>query len=180
MFFLQVDHDIYLKLVEKKEAALLFQLTDYSRDHLRRWLGWVDQTLSIQDTKEFIKIATRKYAERTDLVTLIWYRGKPAGSVSLYDIKWYNYQASIGYWLGKEYEGNGIMTRACRALLNYSFQTLGFHRIELKAAVGNEKSRSVAERLGFQAEGLLRQAEWLQGQFVDLVIYGLLREEWQG
>ncbi|MDN4525196.1 GNAT family N-acetyltransferase [Fictibacillus fluitans] len=178
MFFLQVDEEISIKLLEKRDAQLLFQLTEHSRDHLRNWLGWVDYSRTLKDTKAFIKLANQKYADSTDLVTMIWYRGIPAGSLALYDIKWNNYSANIGYWLGKDFEGKGIMTRSCGAMVDYSFGTLGLNRLELKAALENKRSRSVAERLGFKQEGELRQAEWLYDHFVNVALYGMLAEDW--
>ncbi|MDM5336277.1 GNAT family protein [Fictibacillus enclensis] len=178
MFFLQVDEEISLKLLEKRDAQLLFQLTEHSRDHLRNWLGWVDYSRTLKDTKTFIKLANQKYADSTDLVTMIWYRGIPAGSLALYDIKWNNYSANIGYWLGKDFEGKGIMVRSCGAMVDYSFGTLSLNRLELKAALANKRSRSVAERLGFKQEGELRQAEWLYDHFVDVALYGMLAEDW--
>ncbi|MGG1572596.1 GNAT family N-acetyltransferase [Fictibacillus sp. NRS-1165] len=174
MFFLQVDEEISLKLIEKRDAQLLFQLTEYSRDHLRNWLGWVDYSRTLKDTKNFIKLALQKYADHTDLVTLIWYRGIPAGSLALYDIKWNNFSGNIGYWLGKDFEGKGVMTRSCNAMVEYAFGTLGLNRLELKAALDNKRSRSVAERLGFRQEGELRQAEWLYDHFVDVAVYGMV------
>ncbi|MDN4074872.1 GNAT family N-acetyltransferase [Fictibacillus terranigra] len=178
MFFLQVDEEISLKLIEKRDAQLLFQLTEYSRDHLRNWLGWVDYSRTLKDTKNFIKLALQKYADHTDLVTLIWYRGIPAGSLALYDIKWNNFSGNIGYWLGKDFEGKGVMTRSCNAMVEYAFGTLGLNRLELKAALDNKRSRSVAERLGFRQEGELRQAEWLYDHFVDVAVYGMVAGDW--
>lgn len=62
---------------------------------------------------------------------------------------------------------------------NRGFREYGVNRIEIRAAVGNGKSRSIPERLGFQQEGICRQAEWLSDHFVDHVVYGMLAEDWQ-
>jgi ribosomal-protein-serine acetyltransferase len=61
--------------------------------------------------------------------------------------------------------------------IEYCFRQLGLNRIELKCAATNFASMRVAERLGFSREGVLRQAEFLDGAFVDHHVYGLLRSD---
>jgi ribosomal-protein-serine acetyltransferase len=57
------------------------------------------------------------------------------------------------------------------------FHELGLNRIEIRCATGNKRSRSVAERLGFKPEGILRQSEWLYDHYVDHAVYAMLHEE---
>ncbi|MFC7372495.1 GNAT family N-acetyltransferase [Fictibacillus iocasae] len=177
MFFLQIDHEVVLKEGNVKEAEIFFQLTDRSRAKLSPWLMWVNQTHSVKDAKEFLKMVSKKQKEHTDLVGFIWYRNTMAGSVALYDIKWHNKSASIGYWVGSGFEGRGIAKRGAHGMLLYAFYQLGLNRIELRAAGENTRSIMLAERLGFTPEGRLRQAEWINGSCRDLVQYSLLRED---
>ena len=55
----------------------------------------------------------------------------------------------------------------------------GLNRIEIKCAVGNNKSRAIPQKLQFKQEGILRQAELLNGKFIDLYLYAMLKEEWE-
>lgn len=87
--------------------------------------------------------------------------------------------AQIGYWLGEEYQGNGIMTDVTRALTDYIFNELKLNKAEIRVASDNKKSRSIPERLGYANEGCIRQAEWLYDHYVDHVVYGILAEEWR-
>jgi ribosomal-protein-serine acetyltransferase len=55
---------------------------------------------------------------------------------------------SVGYWMSADYQGRGIMTDCCKALLNYGFGALGLNRIEIRARTDNVKSRAIPIRLG--------------------------------
>lgn len=90
-----------------------------------------------------------------------------------------NKSTSIGYWLAEDAQGSGIMTKSCEAYIDHAFRDLDLHRIEIRCAVANARSRAVPERLGFASEGLIREAEWLNDRFVDHVLYGLLSGEWK-
>ena len=58
--------------------------------------------------------------------------------------------------------------------MDHAFGELGLHRVEIKAAEGNRRSRAIPERLGFEQEGILREAECVDDRYMDLVVYGLL------
>ncbi|GAB4071959.1 GNAT family protein [Barrientosiimonas marina] len=178
MFILTVNQDITLKQLDINDAAPLFQLTDESRETLRTWLSWVDQTKTINDSRAFIELASKQFIDRSGLTTGIMYHGQLAGIVGFNLFNWLNNSGTIGYWLGSRYEGKGIMTRAASSLIDYGFKSLALNRIEIRAASENQKSRAIPERLGFVKEGRLRQTEWLYDHYVDHVIYSMLTEEW--
>ena len=71
------------------------------------------------------------------------------------------------------------MTKSCLALINYAFDELKLNRVEMHCGVENKRSRKIPEKLGFIEEGVVRQAGWLHGRFVDFVIYGILANEWE-
>jgi ribosomal-protein-serine acetyltransferase len=71
------------------------------------------------------------------------------------------------------------MTVAVAALLDHAFGAWDLHRVELSAAVENARSRAVAERLGFRAEGIRRGAERHGDRWLDMVLYALLAGEWR-
>ena len=81
--------------------------------------------------------------------------------------------------LGQEFEGKGLATNACRALVDHAFEELGLNRVSIACATENKRSCAIPERLSFQREGIQRQAEWLYDHFVDHVVYAALASEWQ-
>ncbi len=179
MFKCHVDKDIYLKLLSKSEVEELFVLIDKNRDYLQLWLPWVVNINKPDDLNSFIKNAREKYASYNGFESGIWFKEQLVGIVGLKDIDWADQKAEIGYWLASDWQGKGIITRSCRALLETAFIKLKLNKVEIHCAEGNLKSKAVAERLGFKKEGLLRQAEKINGEFVNHQIYGMLCSEFK-
>ncbi len=71
------------------------------------------------------------------------------------------------------------MTKACSALSSYAFDELELNRVEIRCATENKRSRAIPEKLRFTQEGIVRKAEWLYDHYVDLVVYGMLAEQWR-
>jgi len=174
-----VDDEIALRLLEPRHAEELFALTDANRGHLRPWMPWIDAIRSAADTRAFIEGAQRQFAANDGFQAGIRYRGRLVGAIGLHRVDWPNAATSIGYWLDRDHEGRGIATRACRSVLSIAFDELGLRRVEIRCAVENRRSRGIPERLGFRAEGTLRQAERVADRFVDHVVYALLAPEWR-
>lgn len=132
----------------------------------------------MEDTRGFIQASLEQNARNDGFQCCIWYEGKLSGMIGLVHINWANRDTMIGYWLGPEFQGNGIMTRCCRKLIGYAFEELDLNRVEIRVAAENKRSRAIPERLGFVKEGVVREAEWLYDHFVDHVIYGMVRRDW--
>lgn len=173
-----IDDVVELKLLDVIDAEQLFQLTDTNRSYLREWLPWVDGTKNVEDSKAFIEITREQYDANNGFQAGIWFKGKLAGIIGFHGMNWANRSTSIGYWLGEEYQGNAIMTKSCKALVTYAFKELNLNRVEIRCAENNLKSRAIPERLDFENEGMIREAEWLYDHFVDHVVYGILAREW--
>ena len=82
--------------------------------------------------------------------------------------------ATLGYWMGEPYAGQGYMCRAVRAVLAYAFERQGLHRIEAACLPNNEPSKRLLEHLGFAQEGYARAYLNINGQWRDHLLFGLL------
>lgn len=173
--FLDLGDGIELRTWSLDDAPGIFAMVDANRDHLRAWLPWVDRTAAPVQIAEFIESSRRRDDAREG--NGIYVNGTLAGSAGL---SWATeeMQGEIGYWLGTDAQGKGLVTRAARALTTYGFEEVGLHRMTIKAAVENSRSRAVAERLGFVQEGVLREGGSTGLGRVDLVMYGLIVHEW--
>jgi ribosomal-protein-serine acetyltransferase len=180
MFCLPVDDDINLCLLESHHAEALFALVDANRSHLRRWLAWVDHNTEPEHTRQFIVAGLENFAHNQGVSTGVFYRGQLVGTLGSAKFNMEDRVVELGYWLSAEFEGRGIITRACRAILHYLIEERGFNRVQIRCATGNHRSCAIPERLGFTREGVLRQeGRVADGSYVDLVMYSLLAEEWR-
>lgn len=178
MFYFKLNDDSELRLLELRHAENLFSLTDKSRHHLREWLPWVDFIKEVSNSKVFIESTLKQFGDNNGFQAGIWFRGELAGVIGLHGISWTNKSTSIGYWLGEEFQGNGLITNACKAVIDYCFNELELKRIEIRAATENQKSQAIPERLGFQKEGCVRGSELLYDRYVDHYIFGLIKEDY--
>lgn len=174
-----VDSHISLHVLEEKDAPKLFRLVDRNRARLKQWLPWLDGTRTAADTLKFIQDSEKAFHEKRAWHAAVLFHGQIAGVIGLPHIDWINSKTSIGYWLGAEFEGRGIMARSCRALLNTLFKDLKMNRVEIRIAPGNRKSKAIPRKLGFEEEGTLRQAEKLYNDYVDHIVYALLAKDWK-
>ena len=170
-----VDKDIHLKIIEIEDAESIFNTINNERKYLEEWLPFVEDTRDISYTKAFIENSTA--ANSSNFTFTISYHNHFAGVIGFKDTDFDNKKTEIGYWLSESFQHKGIITRSCKALINYAFDKMDMNRIQIKAAEENQKSRNVAERLGFTCEGIERDGELHSRGFVDLVIYSLLKAE---
>jgi len=174
MFAWKVRDEVELQLLEQRHAQALFALSDANREYLRKWLPWVDSTRSVTDTAKFIVSAAQQLADK---IACICYRGALCGVIGHHGLDRANRSTSLGYWLDAAHQGKGIVTACCRAVIAHAFTELDLHRIVIRCAVQNHRSRAIPERLGFSFEGVARQAEWLYDHFEDVAVYSLLRTD---
>jgi ribosomal-protein-serine acetyltransferase len=177
---LVADERTVLRSPHLADAEPLFAAIDAGRVYLRRWLPWVDGSTSPEHTREFLRGAISGAADGKSLVLVIEHDGKPCGTAGFNWIDPANGSCEIGYWLGEDHQGRGIMTGCCRALVKHAFDGLGLNSVRIAVAVGNERSRRVPERLGFRIDGVIRDAERLSSGHVDQVVYTFLRRDRNG
>jgi ribosomal-protein-serine acetyltransferase len=177
MLTIHVSEEIDLKLLEVSDASNIYAIFFKNKERFRKWFGWVNNMNGVEDYEKFIIEGIKGYEEKKFFRLGIHYKNEIVGSIEIKSIDYTNKKTSIGYWLGADYEGKGIMTQSLRAILKYIFEELNLNKIELHIATENISSNKVAERLNFKKEGILRQNEWLYDHFVDHNVYSLLKNE---
>ena len=105
--------------------------------------------------------------------------GVLAGDAVVWGMDMHNRCAHVGLALRPAFRGRGLGTDIVRLLCWYGFVTRGFNRLQAETLADNEAMIKAAERVGFQTEGVLRHTAWVNGEFADLVILGLLAADWR-
>lgn len=173
-----VDDGVELRPLRLEDAELLYVAVAVNRERLEEWLPWPPTIRSAADEAAFIRQTLDWMREGTGLGCAITVDRDLAGGIGLHKIDSVNRSAEIGYWLAEGFVGRGLMTRSTQALTSFVFESLGLHRVVIRAATGNVRSRAIPMRLGFTHEGTQREAGLLNGEFVDLEVYSMLAAEW--
>ncbi len=161
-------------------------------DEISRWLDQIPQPYALADAVAYIngcagKAGTTSSGRRRErrlggigeqaFALADASDGRLLGSIGL---RWNEEHdvAEVGYWLRSDARGRGLMTRALVLVTRIALEE-GAARVQLRAAVGNDASRRVAEKAGFRLEGVLRSAHWnpRQQRRVDWAMYSLLPDD---
>ncbi|WP_035387252.1 GNAT family N-acetyltransferase [Ferrimonas senticii] len=173
-----IDNRLTLALLEPRFASEFWQLVQQQRGYLSQFLAWPEKAFDVSFFTQFIEAKRHEYAIGKSLTMAILLEGKVVGCVSFNEINKSLSKASIGYWLSRDVQGQGIVTMAVAKLIELGFNHCKLAKVELAAATDNIASQAVAGRLGFTLEGTIRRAENLNGRIVDHRFYGLLKSEW--
>ncbi len=174
------EENILLEIISGKHAQGLLKAVNHNRDHLSAFLPWVKHMQTVDDFSNYITRCEQLNLQEQELNYVILLHGSIVGRIGLHDINLQHRNASLGYWITTDASGKGIVTRCCSMLITYAFNVLGLERVEIRAASANLKSRAIPEKLHFTHEGILRKAELVNGNFHDLCVYSILKDEWIG
>ncbi|RKL67226.1 ribosomal-protein-serine acetyltransferase [Salipaludibacillus neizhouensis] len=178
MFKATADRDTYISILEPRHADELFKVVDRSRESLGEWLSFPAFTKGVQDSKTFIEKSLNRFAANNGYWSGIWHKGELAGSIGYLYIDSQNSKTEIGYWLGKDFVGRGLVRKACKLMIEHAFTDLQLNKVEINIATKNIKSKAIPEYLGFTKEGVIRNYEFLNGQYLDRIVYGILKDDW--
>ena len=118
--------------------------------------------------------------EHLSLSVVLKAKGVCIGRVGLRGLDWkWRKVESLSYWIDPSYWNQGLATEASWALCAAAFERLGMRRIASQALDRNPSSQAVLRRLGFVQEGRERQAVRLKGRSMDMLLFGLLRDEFR-
>jgi RimJ/RimL family protein N-acetyltransferase len=116
---------------------------------------------------------------RIDLAVVDRATGECVGEAVLNEWDPGNNSCSFRIALGPSGQGRGLGTEATRLIVGHGFDRLGLHRISLEVYAFNPRARRVYEKVGFVAEGVLREALLWDEQWVDATVMSILAHEWE-
>lgn len=126
-----------------------------SWDSLSNWMPWAKAMGSVDEDEEVARRAYAKFLLREDFMMLACEREtmRPVIFTGIHRFDWNIRRMEIGFWCRKDAQGQGLVSESTNALIRYAFQVLNARTVAICHADGNDKSRRVIERLGFQPEG---------------------------
>lgn len=169
---IQVNDEIVLHSASEQFVEPLYALVLKNRDWLQETMEWPRSVLSIDSTRKTVMTNYLLHHRHYTKMFMILQRGELVGVFSFNSIEPTNKTAYIGYWLGKESQGQGIVSAVIEAVIKKYVAEGLIRRFVIKCIVSNLASNRVALRNGFRLEGCLKQAEYLNDAFHDQNIYG--------
>ncbi|QLH80785.1 GNAT family N-acetyltransferase [Halosimplex pelagicum] len=106
--------------------------------------------------------------------------GDRVGEAFLFDLAPQRGSVELGYWIAPAHQGNGYATAAAAAVVDYCFTERRLHKVNARVLAFNDGSRAVLEKVGFEREGCRRDDFYVDGEYVDADLYGIVEDEWDG
>lgn len=174
-----VSRRVVLEPPRKKDFKDWAALRKKSRAHLEKWEpAWPKDANSKADWGRRVQSWKAGWSSRRAYVFLLRLLDdrRLIGGVSLTNVRsWPSNTASLGYWLGEEFEGQGYMQEGVAAVCEWAFSDLNLSRIEAGIIASNLRSRRVLESNGFEEEGHAKAYLEIAGKRRDHILFGLVR-----
>lgn len=159
------------------EHALLALARD---PDVTRWFSWGPYT-DLEQPRAYIErcAGQRERGEHLDLLIVHRELG-PAGITGLNEFSYRDARCMVGTWLGKAFWGTGANRESKAMIAHLAFELLGMHRLGSYSNPANERSTRALLAVGFAHEGVLRHWHRHAETWLDVNVFGMLREDWLG
>jgi RimJ/RimL family protein N-acetyltransferase len=149
---------LLLRVPRPGDGVVLIDAVRDSLPELKPWMPWAKDDYSVADAEDWCRRAAAKRILGEDANYFILHRqtGRFMGNITSFSKDWRVPKFEIGYWLSTREVGHGYMTEALRAVTQMTFDVFGARRIEVHTDSTNHRSRRVAERAGYELEGILK------------------------
>lgn len=184
-------HEVFSKIPTFETERLIlrpmrmfdaFDMYEYARmPETSEFLTWTPHP-DIEYTKNFLAFIIGKYKQGEFYdwaVTLKSDENKMIGTCGFSKIDFSNNAGEIGYVINPDYRGNGYAPEAVKAIMEFGFKKLDFHRIEAKYIIGNDASLSVMKKCGMTYEGTARESMLIKGRYRDIGTCSILESEYK-
>jgi RimJ/RimL family protein N-acetyltransferase len=171
---------IRLRPIEREDLPRY--VTWFSDPEVRQYLARYLPLSMAGEEKWFEQVLTRPEDEQPLAIDLHTGEGtwRHIGGAGYHNIDWRNHSAEVGIAIGEKTLWNqGLGTDVMETLLRHAFETLNLHRLFLRVYADNRRAQGAYIKAGFILEGRMRQAEFREGAYQDVLLYSVLRDEWR-
>lgn len=171
-----------LRPFRRRDADALLEAVTASLPDLHQWLPWAHLGYNRIDANRFLRESMRAWKEGRAFDFAIRRHDDPdrhMGNISVWHVSKPFRVGEIGYWVRSDETSTGVGTEVTARMLEVAFDELNMHRVVLRIAIGNRASERIAEKLGFQVEGVLREEIKVGSEWLDHTVYSLLEGEYE-
>jgi RimJ/RimL family protein N-acetyltransferase len=170
---------LVLRPVREADAEALIEAIDESRTKLTEWMAWAPSMRTVDDAREFCRRVERAWDEPDgdDFMIGMFLResGRFLGGTGFHRANWTVPSIDIGYWMRTSEAGKGYVREAVAGLTRVGFGQLGMRRMVITCGSTNDRSRRVAEAVGYQHEATLRNHDRMpDGSLRDTLVFSLI------
>jgi ribosomal-protein-serine acetyltransferase len=173
------DGIVTLRPVRKQDAESIYQAVHESLSELKPWMDWAYDGYSREAVDDFIQMNRAGWEEKTEygFAIIDARNGDFVGVCGLNHLHPVYHLCNLGYWVRTSRHGTGLAGRAALLAARYGFEHGGIIRAEIVMAVGNEKSRRVAEKIGAHYEGILLNRMVIGKVIADAHMYSIIPQD---
>ena len=167
-----------LRMIEPGDVTAVYQI--FGDEDVTRYYGLETYT-TIEQAAKRIALYRQNFCKRRSLRWGITFKDDDwlLGTVGIMNWRPRFFNAALGYDLQKRFWRQGIMCEALTAVLDYAFSTMQMNRLEAFVMPQNKPSSYLLQKLGFHNEGVMREYGYWRGAFHDLILYSILRGDWE-
>ncbi|MGW2865459.1 GNAT family N-acetyltransferase [Streptomyces sp. NPDC001205] len=178
MFALPLGDDAQLRPLEPWQAPEFLAHMDRARPYVDPWIPWATFSTDLAGAESTLRRYAERQAEDSRRIYGIWLGGTLVGGVMFTSFDTVSGVCEIGCWLEEKGAGRGLVTRACRVLIDWAFTERAMSRVEWWVTPDNTRSIQAARRLGMTREGVLRRRYPYRDVRHDSEVWAVLAEEW--
>jgi RimJ/RimL family protein N-acetyltransferase len=173
------NHIVIIRRYDTVDVPFLCEAARESSAEVSVWLPWCHSHYSMEESLEWILRSGKRWEEKREFHFGIFdsQSGVLVGGVGLNELKPEHRLANLGYWVRTSWTGRGVATAAAGLAARFGFEELLLDRLEILAALGNERSQRVAQKVGASKEGVLRNRLVIHGRAHDAVVFSLIWSE---
>jgi ribosomal-protein-serine acetyltransferase len=170
--------DYTIRPLEQEDADIFFSLVQRNRVRLEDFFaGTVARTQTPAATADFLADAVGKREAKMYFPFIVVHEDRIAGFIDVKNIDWNIPKAELGCFIDLDYEGKGVSYRSLALVIEHLLATHHFRKLLIRTHPTNLPARALAEKCGFEKEGVIRRDyKTTKGELVDLVYYGLVRD----
>ena len=178
-----IGERIVVRRWRDEDAQPLYDAIMESQERLQQWMAWAHTYHAVDDAVEFVRGQSGHWALHNHIGTGIFMKadGTLLGSVGLHLHDLHVPVVELGYWIRSSAEGKGYVSEAVRRMAAFAFTEFGVQRLVIRCDARNIRSKAVAERLGFIAEGCHRRDSiGTDGTIRDTLVYAMTPDDYAG